>query len=498
MQKRYMAIWLRHLLTDGLALRRPDLKEVPFVLATPVKNRVIITAANIQAEQQGAFTGMAVADARAALAGLMVINDTPGRAAKLLKLLGLWCIRFTPFVAIDMPDGLVLDIQGCTHLWGNEAGYLKEIVLKLRNAGFDARAAIADTPGAAWAVSRFARSGPIVAPGGHRQVLAGLPPAALRLPGDVLQRLQKLGFKTIGPLLAMPPSVLRRRFGADMLLRLHQVLGYTNEVLTPIVPPVPYTERLPCLEPIRTATGIEIAIQNLLTGLCLRLQTEGKGLRKAVLKCHRVDGRTVQAGISTTRGSYSVSHLLKLFKLQIDKIEPALGIELFVLEAPRVEDMETVQEQLWAVDKGLADTALAELLDRVAGKVGAEAIQRYLPAEHYWPERSVKIASSLSEAPATGWPAQLRPIRLLSTPEPIEVMALVPDDPPRVFTYKNKRHVIAKADGPERIGREWWQDSGEHRDYYAVEDTDGQRYWVFRSGHYDGADARWYLHGYFA
>jgi protein ImuB len=77
-------------------------------------------------------------------------------------------------------------------------------------------------------------------------------------------------------------------------------------------------------------------------------------------------------------------------------------------------------------------------------------------------------------------------------------MALVPDNPPKLFTYKGKRHIIAKADGPERIGREWWQDSGEHRDYYIVEDNEGQRYWLFRSGHYDGNDAQWFLHGYFA
>jgi protein ImuB len=498
MKNRYMAIWFRHLLTDALTLRQPALKEVPFVLVMPVKNRMVITAANIPAEQQGAFTGMAAADARAAVAELLIINDTPGKAARLLRLLGLWCIRYTPFVAVDQPDGLLLDISGCAHLWGGEREYLKKIVLKLRNSGFDARAAIADTPGAAWAVSRFALSRPIVLPGTHMQVLSSLPPKALKLTDDILERLQKLGFRSIGPLLTMPASVLRRRFGADLLVRLDQVVGRAHEVLVPLSIPVTYVERLPCLEPIRTAVGIEIAIEKLLTNLCLRLQADGQGLRKAVLKCYRIDGRTVQAGIATNRGSHSVSHLLKLFKLQIAKIEPALGIELFLLEASKWEDMQTVQEQLWAVKKGLADTALAELLDRVAGKVGPEAIQRYLPAEHYWPERSVKVASSLTEEPATTWPSQLRPIRLLAKPEPIQVMALVPDDPPKTFTYKNKRHTILKADGPERIGREWWLDTGEHRDYYAVEDSEGQRYWVFRSGHYDGGDAQWYLHGYFA
>lgn len=493
-----MAIWFRHLLTDGSALRQPGLKELPFVLAMPVKNRMVITASSPLAEQQGAFTGMAVADARAAVPELVAIDDTPGKAAKLLRLLGLWCIRYTPIVAIDLPEGLILDISGCAHLWNDERGYLKEIIIKLRNAGFDARGAIADTPGAAWAVARFAKTSPIVPSGNQSQVIAGLPPAALRLESEVLERLQKLGFRTIGPLLSMPDPTLRRRFGTTLLTRLDQALGKANEILVPIVPPVPYVERLPCMEPVRTKVAIEIAIESLLSALCLRLQAERKGLRKAVLKCIRIDGRTVQAGITTNRGSHSVSHLSKLFELQVAKIEPALGIELFILEVSKVEDMKTVQEQIWAVDRGLADRALAELLDRVAGKIGLEAIQRYLPAEHYWPERSVKVATSLTEEPQTAWPEQMRPIRLLNNPEAIEVMALVPDNPPKTFIYKGKRHHIIKADGPERIGREWWRDGGQHRDYFVVEDSEGQRYWVFRSGHYDGGDARWYLHGYFA
>lgn len=498
MQKRYMAIWFRHLLTDGLARRRPELKELPFVLAAPVKNKIIITASSVLAEREGAFTGMAVADARAAFGELVVIDEMRGQAAKLLRLLGLGCIRYTPIVSLDLPDGLLLDISGCVHLWGGERGYLKEIVLKLRDAGFDARASIADTPGAAWAVARFAKVRPIIPWGEQAAALAGLPPSALRLQPEVLDKLQKLGFRTIRPLLELPPQMLRRRFGQDLLLRLDQAFGRVEEYFEPLVPPVPYAERLPCLEPIRTATAIEIAIEKLLQALCLRLQAEGKGIRKAILKCHRIDGKKVQVGITTTKGSHSVSHLLKLFCLQVSKIEPALGIELFILEAIQVEDMETVQEQIWAEAKGLADTALAELLDKIAGKVGAASIRRYLPSENHWPERSIKLATGLSEEPQSAWPESLRPISLLSSPEPIEVMALVPDHPPKVFVHKGKRHNIAKADGPERIGREWWQDKGEHRDYYMVEDSEGCRYWVFRSGAYDSTDAHWYLHGYFA
>lgn len=493
-----MAIWFRHLTTDWLTLKRPDLKNVPFVFTAPERNRIVITAANPLAEAKGVYRGMAAADAKAITTDLRVLDHITGKEAKLLRQLGLWCTRYTPIVAIDLPHGLMLDISGCAHLWGSERGYLKEIVNKLRTSGYDARAAIADTPGTAWAVARYGKQTPIIPAGEQAQALLNLPPIALRLDVLVLEKLQKLGFSSIRSFMQIPRTVLRRRFGEGFLLKLAQALGLEEEVLTPLVPPIPYTERLPCLEPVRTKKAIEIAIQKLLETLCLRLHTEGKGIRKATLKCYRIDGKMVQTGITTNRGSHSVSHLCKLFELQISKIEPDLGIELFLLEAPKVENIEQIQEKLWAGKPGLQDTSLAELLDKLAGKVGADAIHRYLPAEHNWPERSIKQAVSLQETPATPWrTGRLRPPLLLRHPEAIEVMALLPDYPPRVFTYKGKRHVVEKADGPERIEREWWLDQGEHRDYYAVEDSEGQRYWLFRSGHYDAAP-QWYLHGFFA
>ena len=498
MQQRFMAIWFHHLTIDWLILKRPELQNVPFVFTAPERNRIVIIAANKIAETQGIYRGMAAADAKAITTNLQILDHLPGKEAKLLRQLGLWCIRYTPVVAVDLPNGLILDISGCAHLWGGERGYLKEIANKLRTLGYDARAAIADTIGTAWAVARYGKTTPIIESGMQAHALLNLPPEALSLEADALDKLKKLGFSTIKSFMQLPRTVLRRRFGEGLLLRLAQALGLEDEHLVPLVPPVPYTERLPCLEPVRTAKAIEMAIQKLLEELCARLQAEGKGVRKAILKCYRMDDKMVQVGISTNRGSHSVSHLFKLFELQVSKIEPALGIELFLLEAPKVENIDPMQEKLWAGKPGLQDIALAELLDRLAGKVGADAIHRYLPAEHYWPERSMKQAASLAEIPATQWRTNRpRPLRILRRPEPVEVMAMLPDYPPKVFIWKGRRHVIEKADGPERIEREWWLDKGEHRDYYAVEDSEGQRYWLFRSGHYDAAP-QWYLHGFFA
>jgi protein ImuB len=500
MQKRFVTIWFRHLLTDWMTVRRPALQNLPFVFAAKDHSRLIITAANKLAGEQGIICGMAVADAKAIFSELQVIDDMPGKAVKLLKALGEWCIRYTPIIAVDLPDGLILDVSGCTHLWGGERPYLKEIVNRLRSKGYDVRAAMADTIGAAWAISRFGQLTPIIESYEHATALLPLPPVALRLEPATVQRMQKLGLTTINSFINMPRSVLRRRFGEGFLLRLEQALGQEEEPVIPLRPIQPYEERLPCLEPICTATGIEIAINKLLAMLCQRLKQEGKGLRTAILKCYRIDGKTISVDIGTNRASYHIPHLFKLFELKISLIEPALGIELFTLEAPKVEDVDLVQEALWAGKPGLDNLNIAELLDRLAGKVGADAIHRYLPDEHYWPERSVKHATSLQEKPAINWGnGKPRPIQLLPKPELIEVTAPIPDYPPMLFIYKGKRHQIKKADGPERIEREWWLESGEHRDYYYVEDENGQRYWLFRSGHYAGHKPhQWFIHGFFA
>jgi protein ImuB len=499
MAKRFLSIWFRHLTTDRQA-RRPGAVPGPLVLTANVRGRVIITATNIEAEKHGISVGMAAADAKAIVPGLQVVEDQ-GQAAKLLNAIGEWCIRYTPVVAVDMPDGLILDISGCAHLWGGERAYLKDIVTRLRDRGYDTRAAIADTIGAAWAVARFGKITPIIEPGVQASALLSLPPRALRLEPLISERLQKLGFYRVESFIGIPRSALRRRFGEGLLQRLDQALGQEEEVIIPLQPIAPYEERLPCLEPIRTATGIEIALQQLLETLCKRLRDEGKGIRTAVLKCYRVDGITVQAGIGTNRASHHTQHLFKLFELKLQCIEPALGIELFVLEAQKVEDISIEQESLWATgDRGLDDISLAELLDRIACKVGADAIHRYLPQEHYWPERSVKTSASLLEKPATHWRTDRpRPTHLLAKPEPIEVTVPVPDYPPMLFIHNKKLHNIRKADGPERIEREWWLETGELRDYYQVEDEAGQRYWIFRSGQYEtDKPSYWFIHGFFA
>ena len=498
MSKRYMAIWFRYLTADRLIRRRPELKDVPFVQALPERGRMTVKAASASASAQGIRAGMVVADCRAVLPTLQVFDAHPGEAEKLLEALAGWCLRFTPIAAVDGPDGLILDISGCPHLWGGEAAYLKDITGRLKTLGYHIRAAIADTIGAAWAVSRYGSTTPIVMPGKTKEALMPLPPAALRADGAIVERLEKLGFMKIAQFIDMPRQALRRRFGRQLLNRLDQAMGAEMEMLEPVCPLQPFLERLPLLEPIRTAKAIEIAIKQLLDQLCSRLAREEKGLRKAVLHCYRIDGQVQEVVIGTNRASRNAAHLFKLFELKIPSIEPDLGIELFTLESAITEELTAAQEALFETHSNSDDAAIAGLLDRISGKLGP-CIRRYLPAEHYWPERSYKLATSLAEEPETAWRTDLpRPLHLLPTPEPIEVTVALPDYPPMLFHYKGQLHQVVRADGPERIEQEWWLQEGLYRDYYCVEDKEGGRYWLFRAGPYDEGQPKWFLHGFFS
>ena len=427
MAQRIVVIWFPHLLADWQLRRRPELASQPFAMALMERNRRVVKAVNTIAQQKGVYPEMLVADCRAMAPELEVFDYDPQQPQKLLSALAEWCIRFTPVVSIDMPDGLVLDANGCPHLWGGESDYINEIKKRFAEFGYTTRIGMADTIGCAWAVSRFESQQCIVKSNTEGKAIAHLPPAALRLEPKVVDKLTRLGLRTIGSFMKMPGPSLRRRFGEHLLQRLDQALGSAIEHLEPVEPLSPYQERLPSLEPIRTAVGIEIALKELLESLCQRLSKESMGLRKCELRCYRLDGNIQRIEIGTNKPSRNTAHLFKLFELKIPEIEPDLGIELFVMEARVVEELQNSQDALWAVS-GANESALAELVDRLEGKTGEGSVHRYLPSEHYWPEHSFKRAGSLSEKPSTLWRSDLpRPLHLLPKPEKIDVMVPVPD-----------------------------------------------------------------------
>ncbi|MDP9042964.1 MAG: DNA polymerase Y family protein [Bacteroidota bacterium] len=500
MAQRFVTIWFRHLKTDWFSIRQPALRGVPFVLASPDHGRMIISAANIEALLQGIELGMVVTDARAIFPSVQILDDDPKLAERLLKSIAKWCIRFTDCVAIDLPDVLILNVTGCAHLWGGEMQYIQDISQRLKKRGYDVYVTMADTIGAAWAIAHYRDGSPLIENGCQMDALLPLPPSALRLESNVTELLIKLGLRQIRQFVNMPRAALKRRFGQELILRMDQALGKEEEPIHPVLPVESFRERLPCLEPIVTATGIEIAMKRLLETLCQRLQNENKGIRKISFMGFRVDNKTEKIEIGTNRATFNRIHLFKLFKEKISTMEPALGFELFMLEVLKFEKLSPRQEKIWNSTRGLEDNALAELMDRLMNRFGSAPVRRYIPNEHHWPESSFKTADTLHEPLTTSWKTDRpRPLQILSKPQPIEVTAPIPDYPPMIFRYQGILHKIKKADGPERIEPEWWIAENLLRDYYAVEDEEGNRYWLFRSGHYrEDKRPQWFIHGFFA
>ena len=456
MGRRYVAVWFPHLVTDRLARLRPELGKKPLVLSAASHGRMIITASNLLAEANGIYPGMVVADARAIVPDLEVLIDKPGFSTVLLNRIAEWCIRFTPVVSVDLPDGLLMDVTGCPHLWDGENEYIQTIDTRLSAFGYEVRLAIAGTVGCAWAIARFGKQ-TLVENEKVPEALVTLPPAALRITHETVGLLQQLGLRQIGQILGLPRSALRRRFGQFLLDRLDQALGRQEEKVEPLQPVEPWQERLNCLEPILTRGGIEIALTRLLEILCGKLKHYQQGLRVARFKGFRVDGKTVQIEIGTNRASHNELHFFKLFELKLSTLEPESGIEVFVLEAPVVEDNLPVQDKIWETGGSHTEIQLSELLDRFAGKFGKEHISRFLPDEHYWPERSVKPAISLrkNQLQMESGPEQAITI-IISIRNQLKLLHLFLIIHRCCFSYKGKLHKIIKADGPERIEQEWW------------------------------------------
>lgn len=505
---RVVSLFLPRWPTDRLRRKSGDASpppEAPLVLAGFTGRRRTITALDANAQALGVGIGMAVAKAQALVPGLIIVDADPAADREGLDRLALWALqRISPVVAADPPDGLVIDTTGADHLHGGDAMMLTVIVQKFAASGVEARAAIADTWGAAHAAARFLRrQSVVIAPGESERLLRPLPLAALRLDGETVNGLRTLGFETIGDLMDQPRAPLALRFGPEIGRRLDQALGLVGEPVDPIRSPELVEVRRVFGEPIGAAETIARYTGKLVDALCLELEQRGLGAHRLDLLLHRVDNTMQFIRVGMAQPVRDAKRLTRLLRDKIDTIDPGFGIEIMVLVAIETEPLRDRQTISSLVEP--AEPDVSDLVDVLANRVGGNRLYRYTPVQSDVPERSVARIPALS--PETGatwegdWP---RPPRLLARPEPVETMALLPDHPPVWFTWRGIRRRVRRADGPERIRGEWWKRDAEMttvRDYFRVEDETGERYWLFRSGdgeHEDSGSQKWFLHGIFA
>ncbi|MBZ9885453.1 DNA polymerase Y family protein [Mesorhizobium sp. CA10] len=485
-----------------------------------------IAALDERAEALRLKRGMGIADARAMHPSIDVVEADPEADRRLLEGLADWCDRYTPLVAIDGEDGLFLDVTGCTHLFGGERAMQDEILARFFQQGFDVRAGLASTPGAAWAAARF-HGDRIVAGGEEEALLSPLPLSALRIAPETRASLESVGLRTAGAVMAAPRAPLARRFGATLLLRLDQALGRLDEAVSPRLPVAPLSVERHLAEPVVLTDDIERLVSRLAIALKTDLERRGEGARTLALLLFRVDGAVNRIAVGTSRPMREPRLIQRLFHERLTALEQSIdagfGFDLVRLSVLSVAAFDLAQGDLTGeTDDDDADIAL--FADRVRARLGEAAVLKPVVVESHLPERAVKTVSFAEapqgRAPAAGrtppprtappmtvYPPE-RPVRLFRSPEPIEVPATeIPEGPPMNFRWRRALYRVARAEGPERIAAEWWrqlpgEEEAPTRDYYRIEDSEGRRYWLYRQGLYSSAPQaappRWFMHGVFA
>jgi protein ImuB len=464
----------------------------------------VVLAADAAAQAAGLRVGMPATKAQALVQGVAIQDADPAADAEALERLTIWMLqRFAPIVAADPSDGIIIDSTGADHLHGGEAAMLATLVEKLAGVGLRARAAIADTWGAAHALARFeTRRGYVSEPGNAAADVSPLPIAALRLAPALVDSLGVLGFDRVGELLAQPRAPLALRFGPELGRRLDQAIGRIVEPIEPIRPEELIEVRRAFAEPIGAAETIARHIGKLAGQLCDALEEKGLGARRLDLICHRVVSRALAVRVGTGLPLRDAKRMTRLLSDKIETIDPGFGIEIMTLTATVAEPLAPRQAVSSLVEESEPD--VSGLIDLLANRVGEQKLYRTAPVASDVPERSVRHIPALAPETGAEWPGHWpRPSRLLAHPEPIDTVALLPDHPPVSFTWRGVRRRVKRADGPERVFGEWWKRDPELvavRDYFRIEDDAGERYWVYRAG--DGEDPltgsqRWFLHGIF-
>jgi protein ImuB len=489
--------------------------DQPFVLTIDASGGPRLAATNPAAERCGLFSGQTLGDARAKAGGLLQVHPLePERDQEALRRLSLWATRYTPaaspWTSENGGDGFFLDITGCAHLFGGEAALLQDLIQRLKKFNLTGRCAIAGTPGAAWALSHASLHLPLcLAEGKEKEALRPFSVKALRLGPDSASALQRLGFKRIGMLIDAPRAPFAARFEKELLLRLDQALGLKPEALHYISPPPTYHAQRSFLDPIFSQETVLRTAARLVERLTPSLVRDGVGIRGFRLDLFRVDGDVRQLEIGLAAPTRDPAHIARLLSLKLNSLaqglEAGFGFDCVRLSVTLAEKIIERQGDLdRPADAETSAEQQAKLIDALKQRLGSEAVRQLRAVESHVPERAE--ISQKANGSAAAWPEadadRLRPALLLPQPEEADVIALIPDGPPRQFHWRGMTHAVTSAQGPERIADEWWRSEadGLTRDYYCLENASGQRFWLYREGLYgrETGDPRWFVHGLFA
>ena len=548
--RRVLSLWFPRMGAERLLRQARVTEEQPFAVVQDTGKTQVISSLSVSAEGWGLSHGQPLRDALAMYPDLITRLQNRQLEARFLASLRRWASKFSPWVAEEIPNALVIDLTGCAHLFGGELGVIQQVELDCLNLGLSVHIGMADTKGAAWALARYAgqplglsRTGDaidqeapatrsravkrrnwerggqpprlqssqggfarIAAPGFTQQALAPLPVAALRLEDHVITSLNRLGLRRVENLMDQPRAAIARRFGKGTIYRMDQALGVAPEPISPARQSLHFACRLTLLEPISLIEDMLTALDKLLPRLAASLTAKGRGVRRLRLEAYRTDQTMQSVEVGLARPSADMALIRQLLVIKLEDIKVEFGIDVLRVVAAQTEPIYAHQHKGKikagpAVAARLSQNAeLDDLIGKLGARIGLEAITRLHPGDSHIPEKASQVLAAAWSMPQMDWPIVLRARPLIYfQPEPI-VAAEVPKVPLH-FKWRGQSHELQSAQGPERIAPEWWLAerawrSGT-RDYWRVVTKSGDRLWLYFA-HGGAISGGWFCHGRFA
>ena len=311
-------------------------KAAPLVAIAKIKGAQQLVCVDRSAASLGLAPGLSLADARARHPDLIAVEAAPEEEARLLCRLADWCSRFTPLVALDGADGLMLDISGVVHLFGDEAKMANEIETRLAAQGFDVALGVADAPRAAWALARFSnrRIAPTdLAERPFAQIFHDLPLAALGLDEKTVADLARAGLRRIGDVALRPRAPIAARFGAGVIGRLDALCGRERGAISPRFAAPDFSAERRFASPICRREDVEGTIARLARDLVILLDRQAKGARRLEARLFRVDGAVRRIAVGASRPLNDVATIARLFRERLeapdeDEFDAGYGVDL--------------------------------------------------------------------------------------------------------------------------------------------------------------------------
>lgn len=506
--QRVLSLWFPTFATDLIKRRRSASPAEAVLLTTKAAGREVVARCCETSSRSSVRQGMDLAHARSLIPAkhhVHVEPHRPDRDERALYALACRLLKFSPLVAPDPPDGILIDITGTELVHRSEIRIIRSLARGLRKLGLRPRIACSSTFACARGVARF--SPPpvsIVPPGEEKPTLALLPVAALRVEPELASAFREIGIERIEHLLALPRSSIAARFGIEILTRIDKALGVVSERLDPVCPPPPLLASMLFDGPTDQWDSIHAAASLVLEDLCKQLNTREAGVRRLEIELRRPESAPECTAITLSRPSRKFKHIWSLVRSKLERVDLSAGIEGIILSAKRTARLRPQQihsPALGGETEHIAHAAWGELVDTLVDRLGPnsvtciEPIESHLP-EHAWRERSILEDPSRSCAALANAD---RPTRLFAKPEPAEAMALVPDGPVLTLRWRQKQWTILATTNPERIGAEWWRWSAVQtrttpppdRDYFALQLETGLWIWACRQNE----TGRWFVHG---